>query len=95
MKNALRILIALVVATTVIGGAFAGNVAAAGDQSDSGDQSNYISDNDLVDAQVNAGNPTLATSVSAANFGNDNDAIAVADSDQNAGDQYTQINFDD
>ena len=88
MKKALRILIALVVATTVIGGAFAGNVAAS-------DQTNVISDNDLVDAQVNAGNPTTATAVSAANFGSGNDAIAVADSDQNAGDQYTQINFDD
>ena len=88
MKKALRILLALVVATTVIGGAFAGNVAAQ-------DQSNEISDNDLLDLQVNAGNPTVSTAVSAANFGNNNDAVAVAESDQNAGDQYNQINFDD
>ena len=88
MKKALRILLALVVATTIIGGAFAGNVAAQ-------DQTNAISDNDAFDVQANALNPTTATSVSLLNAGSGNDAVAIAKSDQNAGDQYNQINVDD
>lgn len=83
MKNSLRILIACAVATMFIGGGLAGSAAAQ--------DTNFISDDDLVDVNVNAGNPTTALAVNAGNVGSgDSSAAALAESDQNAGDSYEQ-----
>ena len=84
MKRAIRLLIALTVAVTLVGGAFAGSAAAQ----------QTIDDNDLVDVQVNAGNPTTAVAANGANFGGSQTATAIAQSNQDAGDDFTQIDND-
>ncbi len=84
MKRAIRLLIALTVAVTLVSGAFAGSAAA----------NNTIDDTDLVDVEVNAGNPTTAVAANGANFGGSQNAVAIAQSNQDAGDDFTQNDND-
>lgn len=84
MKRAIRLLIALTVAVTLVGGAFAGSAAAQ----------QTISDDDLVDVQVNAGNPTTAVAANGANLGGSQSATAIAQSNQDVGDDFTQVDND-
>lgn len=83
MKKAIRILLALTVATMIAGGAFAGSAAATTAQ-----DTQIIEDNDLIDADANALNVNTATSASAVNVGGDQTSTAVADQDNRAGNTY-------
>ncbi len=84
MKKSIRIMLALAVAVTLVGGAFAGSAAA----------DNVIDDRDAVDTEVNAGNPTTAVAANGVNVGGSQNAAAIAASNQNAGDDFTQNDND-
>lgn len=84
MKKTIRIMLALAVAVTLVGGAFAGSAAAQ----------QAISDDDGIDAQVNADNPTTAVAANGVNVGGSQNAAAIAASNQDVGDDYSQDDSD-
>ncbi|WP_226010067.1 hypothetical protein [Halomicrobium salinisoli] len=78
MKKALRTLLALVVATAMVGGGFAGTAAAQ----------ETITDTDLVDLNANIGNPITSVAVNAVNLGGDQTATSDVKADYSAGDTF-------
>ncbi|WP_226010068.1 hypothetical protein [Halomicrobium salinisoli] len=78
MKKALRTLIALVVATAMIGGGFAGTAAAQ----------DTITDTSLVELDGNIANPVTSIAVNALNLGGEQSIGADVGGDYGVGDNF-------